>query len=75
MEVFGAANNYSSEPWVEKEEQKSLWKRISDRKVTVQPGGLSIIQNRIIRQAEAWALILTIPLTVGFVALPKGNLY
>lgn len=75
MEVFGAANNYSGEPWVEKEEQKSLWKRISDRKVTVQPGGLSIIQNRIIRQAECWALIITIPLTVGFVALPKGNLY
>ena len=75
MEVFGAANNYSGEPWVEKEEQKTLWKRISDRKVTVQPGGLSIIQNRIIRQAEAWALIITIPLTVGFVALPKGNLY
>lgn len=75
MEIFGAANNYSGEPWVEKEEQKSLWRRISDRKITVQPGGLSIIQNRIMRQAEAWALIITIPLTIVFVALPKGNLY
>ena len=75
MEIFGAVNNYSGEPWVEKEEQKSLWRRISDRKITVQPGGLSIIQNRIIRQAEAWALIITIPLTIVFVALPNGNFY
>ena len=75
MEVFGPANNYNGEPWVEKEEKKSVWGRISDRKITVQPGGLSVIQNKIIREAEAWALIITIPLTVGIVALPKGNLY
>ena len=75
MEVFGAANNYNGEPWLRLEEKKSWWRRVSDRKVTVQPGGLSIIQNKIIRQAEAWALIITIPLTVAFVALPKGNYF
>lgn len=75
MEVFGAANNYKGEPWVALEEKKSLWRKISDRKITVQPGGISLIQNKIIRQAEAWALIITIPLTVVFVALPKGNLF
>ena len=75
MEVFGAANNYNGESWLTQEEQKPVWRKISDRKITVPPGGLSIIQNKIIRQAEAWALIITIPLTVGFVAMPKGNFY
>ena len=75
MEVFGAANNYNGEPWLQQEEKKSVWRKISDRKIPVQPGGLSIMQNKIIRQAEAWALIITIPLTIAFVALPKGNLF
>ena len=75
MEVFGAANNYNGESWLQLEEKKSWWRRVSDRKITVQPGGISIIQNKIIRQAEAWALIITIPLTVGFVVIPKGNYF
>ena len=75
MEVFGAANNYNGEAWLAQEQKKSLWRKISDRKIIVQPGGLSIIQNKIIRQAEAWALLITIPLTVGFVAMPKGNFF
>ena len=45
MEIFGAANNYNGESWMEKQQQKSLWRKISDRKVTVPPGALSIIQN------------------------------
>ncbi|KAL8829400.1 MAG: hypothetical protein Q9191_002042 [Dirinaria sp. TL-2023a] len=75
MEVFGAANNYNGESWLAQEEKKSVWQKIFDRKMTVQPGGLSIIQNKIIRQAEAWALLITVPLTAGFVAMPKGNFF
>lgn len=75
MEVFGAANNFNGEPWLQTQDTKSWWRRVSDRKITVQPGGLSVIQNKIIRQAEAWALIITIPLTVAFVAIPKGNYF
>ena len=75
MEVFGAANNFNGEPWLRVEEKKPWWRKVSDRKIAVPPGGLSIIQNKIIRQAEAWALIITVPLTVAFVALPKGNYF
>lgn len=75
MEIFGVANNYIGEPWLPLEEKKSWWRRVSDRKITVQPGGLSIIQDKIVRQAEAWALIVTVPLTVGFVTIPKGNYF
>lgn len=75
MEIFGAANNYNGEPWLPLEDKKSWWRRVTDCKITVHPGGLSIIQDKIIRQAEAWALIFTVPLTVGFVAIPKGNYF
>lgn len=75
MEIFGPSNNYLKDPWVRKYRRKSTWNKISDRKVKVQEKGLRIMQNKIVRQAEAWALIITIPLTAAFVALPKGNFF
>lgn len=75
MEVFGPANNYLKESWIEKDQRKSVWSKIKDKKVRVEETGLRILQNRIVMQAEAWALLVTIPLTAAFVALPKGNFY
>lgn len=75
MEVFGPANNYSGEAWVNQYQRKSWFRKLFERRVHVQEKGLKSIQNRMIRQAEAWALLLTIPLTIAFVAIPKGKLY
>lgn len=75
MEVFGAANNYSGEPWVDHYHRKNWVRKLFEKRVHVQEAGLKAIQNRMIRQAEAWALIITIPLTIGFVAIPNGNFY
>ena len=75
MEVFGPANDYSGEPWVEHYSRRSWWRKLFERRVPVRENGLKSIQNRMIRQAEAWALLITIPLTIAFVAIPKGNLY
>lgn len=75
MEVFGPANNYSGEPWVDHYHRKNWFRKLFEKRVGVQEAGLKAIQNRMIRQAEAWALILTIPLTIAFVAIPKGNFY
>lgn len=75
MEVFGPANNYAGEPWVVQHSQKRWWKKLFEKRIPVRENGLKSIQNRMIRQAEAWALLITIPLTIAFVAIPKGNLY
>lgn len=75
MEVFGPSNNYLKESWIEKDQLKSTWNKISDKKVKVEETGMRIMQNQIVMQAEAWALIIAIPLTAGLVALPKGNFY
>ncbi|KAL9633435.1 MAG: hypothetical protein Q9164_004703 [Protoblastenia rupestris] len=75
MEVFGPANNYSGEAWVSSYARKPWYKKLFEKRVKVQETGLSSIQNRMIRQAEAWALLITVPLTVAFVAIPKANLF
>ena len=75
MEVFGPANNYADESWVDQYSQKSWWRQLFEKQIPVRENGLKSIQNRMIRQAEAWALLITIPLTIAFVAIPPGNLY
>ena len=75
MEVFGPANNYSDEPWVDNYTRKGRLRKLFEKRVSVHDAGLKAIQNRMIRQAELWALLITIPLTVAFVAIPKGNFY
>ena len=75
MEVFGSANGVLKEYWEDKWQNKPLWRKVFDKKVKVHEEGLALIQHKIVRQAQVWAIIITIPLTAVFVALPKGNLY
>ena len=75
MEVFGPANNYSGEAWVDSYHDKPWYRRLFEKRATVDEIGLRNMQNRMVRQAEAWAFLVTVPLTVVFVALPKGNFF
>ena len=75
MEVFGPTNNYSGEPWVNRYSQRPRYRKFFEKRMPVHESGLKQIQKRMIRQAGAWAMIITIPLTIGFVAIPNGNLY
>lgn len=77
MEVFGPSNNYLKEGWIEKYQREPMWRKlfVFARNVKVQDRGLKVMQNKIIWYTEAWALLITVALSAGFVALPKGNLY
>ena len=77
METFGCANQYGREAWVDTYHKKPLLRKIFDKQVSAkgQEKGLSFMQNKIVRQAQAWATIVTSVLTVVFVALPKGNYF
>ncbi|KAL9606672.1 MAG: hypothetical protein Q9179_000194 [Wetmoreana sp. 5 TL-2023] len=75
MELFGPPNTWDHQTWMDRYSMKSIFKRTFEKEVPTQERGLHFMQNKIVRQAEAWALIITIPLTVFFTALPKGNLY
>ncbi|MCJ1462570.1 hypothetical protein MMC07_001172 [Pseudocyphellaria aurata] len=75
MEVFGPANNYLKESWIEKDRRKSAWSKIIRKKVRVEERGLRILQNRIVLHAMLWALMITFALTTMFVVLPEGQFY
>lgn len=77
METFGCANQFGRESWVDTYHKKPLLKKIFDKQVSMkgQDKGVSFMQNKIIRQAEAWATLVTTVMVVAFVALPKGNFF
>ena len=75
IQTFGEANDYEKETWIDKYRRRPIYRKILEKSVVVQEEGLRLMQNKIIRQSEAWALIITIPLTIAFVALPKGKYY
>ncbi|KAI4105064.1 MAG: hypothetical protein L6R37_002952 [Teloschistes peruensis] len=75
MELFGPPNTWDHKDWIDRYGVKSIFKKTFEKEVPTQEHGLHFMQNKILRQAEAWALIITIPLTIFFTALPNGNLY
>lgn len=75
MELFGPPNTSENETWMDRYGMKSVFRRTFEKEVPTKDQGLHMMQNKIVRQAEAWAFIITVSLTVFFTALPKGNLY
>ncbi|KAL9593235.1 MAG: hypothetical protein Q9219_007635, partial [cf. Caloplaca sp. 3 TL-2023] len=75
MELFGPPNTSDNETWMDRYIMKSMLKKTFEKEVPTQDRGLYTMQKKIVRQAEAWAFIITVPLTILFTALPKGNLY
>lgn len=73
FDTFGTSNSYSHEFWVEKYKQKSLFKRIFTKSVFVQEQAMRLLQDRIVKQSHAWALIISVVLTALVVALPQAN--
>ncbi|KAK4691765.1 hypothetical protein P7C71_g5305, partial [Lecanoromycetidae sp. Uapishka_2] len=75
MDTFGTSNSFSHELWVEKYSAKPMMQKIFAKSIWVQDETIRLLQDRIVMQSHAWALLVTIPLTAFVVALPKGNFY
>jgi len=74
--VFGGGNEeYVHAEWMETYRKKGVLRKIFETSVRVQESSVKVLQDRIARQSQAWAGLLTVVLTVVFVALPKGNFY
>lgn len=71
LEAFGTANSYGHEVWVEKYQAKMMVRKIFDRTVWVQNETVRIVHDHVAAQAVCWAVIVSLPLTVLFTALPK----
>ena len=75
MSTFGPRNDWEHASWVENYQKKSLLRKVFDKSTWTQNETLKVLQDKIVLGANLWALVITIPLTVAFVAIPKGNLY
>lgn len=75
LEAFGTANSYGHEVWVEKYRAKMMIRKVFDSTVWVENESVRILQDRVALQAFLWSLILTLPLTVLFTALPNGHYF
>ncbi|KAI4176129.1 MAG: hypothetical protein LQ343_001173 [Gyalolechia ehrenbergii] len=75
MDTFGTSNSYEHELWVERYKKKPLLQRIFTKNIWIQEETVRVLQDRIVVQSHLWSLIVTVPLTVGVVALPKVGLY
>ena len=75
LEAFGTANSYGHEVWVDKYRAKMMFRKIFDTQVWVKNESLRILQDKVAYQAIAWSVIVTVPLTVAFVAAPGAEVY
>lgn len=75
LEAFGNANTYLHEVWVEKYRTQMMLRKVFDTRVWVQNESVRLVQDKIALQGLIWSIIMTVPLTALFTALPKGSLY
>ena len=71
--TFGTSNSYSHELWVERYQQKPLFRKIFTKTIWVQEQAMRVLQDKIVKQSHAWALIISVLLTALVVALPQAN--
>lgn len=75
LEAFGTANSYGHEIWVEKYQAKMMVRKIFDKSIWVENESIRIMQDKAALQALIWSIIVTIPLTVLFTAVPAGKYF
>ena len=71
LEAFGTANGYGHEVWVDKYRAKMMIRKIFDKTVWVSNEHIRIVQDKVALQAIIWSTIVSIPLTIVFVAVPQ----
>jgi hypothetical protein len=75
MNTFGPKNEWERERWVQAYQRRSLVRKVFEKSVSTQDETLRVLQDRIVLGANVWSFIVTVPLTVAFVALPNGNYF
>jgi hypothetical protein len=75
MNTFGPKNEWERERWEQAYQGRSLVRKVFEKNVWTQDETLRLLQDRIVLGANVWSFIVTVPLTVAFVALPSGNYF
>src|SRR5207248_806266 len=75
MNTFGPKNEWERERWERAYQRRRLVRKVFEKSVWTQDETLRVLQDRIVLGANGWSFIVTVPMTVGFVALPSGNYF
>ncbi|KAK7539987.1 regulator of G protein-like protein [Phyllosticta citribraziliensis] len=75
FEAFGSRNSFGEEAWVGAYKRKPFVRKIFDHETWVQEESVRVVQDKIVRQSQAWSLLLTTVATVVFVAVPGGGFF
>jgi hypothetical protein len=75
MNTFGPKNEWERERWERAYQRRGLVRKVFEKNVWTQDETLRLLQDRIVLGANVWSFIVTVPLTVAFVALPSGNYF
>ena len=75
LDTFGTSNSFTHELWVEKYAKKDVIRKTFAKSIWVQNETIRLLQDKIVMQSHVWALMISVPLTAFFVALPKGNVF
>ncbi|MCJ1262664.1 hypothetical protein MMC22_002534 [Lobaria immixta] len=73
LDTFGTSNSFGHELWVDKYRKTPLIRKIFSRQIWVQDQTVRLLQDRIVIQSHIWSMLITVPLTALFVALPEFN--
>ncbi|KAK8226890.1 regulator of G protein-like protein [Phyllosticta capitalensis] len=75
FDAFGSRNSFGEESWVQSYKRKPFVRKIFDHETWVQEESVRVVQDKIVRQSQAWSLLLTTVATIVFVAVPGGGFY
>ena len=75
LDPLGPGNEWERERWARAYERRGLVRKVFEKSVWTQDQTLRVLQDRIVLGANIWSFIVTLPLTVVFVALPRGNYF
>ncbi len=60
---------------MEKYQAKMMVRKIFDKSIWVENESIRIMQDKVALQALIWSIIVTVPLTVLFTAVPAGKYF
>ncbi|KAK7514999.1 regulator of G protein-like protein [Phyllosticta citriasiana] len=75
FDAFGNRNSFGEEAWVDAYKHRPFVRKIFDHETWVQEESVRVVQDKIVRQSQAWSLLLTTVATIVFVAVPGGGFY
>jgi hypothetical protein len=73
FDPFGTPNTEGRGQWEEKYRTTPLIRKIFTPQVWVQDETMRMLQDRIVIQSHLWSILITIPLTAFFIALPESS--